>query len=626
MRHWKIAALACMAAALCALLSGCGVVDENILDTQINTAVDIQVPYPTATPLPDYLNVPNAIVIDSDGNVTLNDRSVIEGNFQSARDQEEQTEYRSLSLGSTGIAVQALQSRLKELGYFTGDVSGVFDAQTESAVRRFEQTYGTMQTGVATAKLQLKLFAASAPAYGTQAYDEAVVSQYTVLRPGAVGSSVYALQQRFKNLNYPIEDLTGVFDDQTAECVRLFYIAYGLTPSDVANVAMQKELYADTARAYDPDASRADSFAPDDGEDGSIVMPDDSDIDDAAAVALGSSGSRVMQIQKRLIALGYMPEGGDTGVFDAETQESVNRFLSAIGRVPNGILSSDMQAFLLSERAPEFGEVTSITEYQDLGPGDSGDAVMNLQRRLVELGYANGTPNGEYGKATISAVAFYQQCNGLEADGTASAWLQSVLFSDSVMTYEQTQAAAEMAAEGGADGADGADMDSGDTLYFNLGAGASGNAVTALQNRLVELGYLETASTVYDEDTQRAVAAFQSAIGVPATGEASASLQRYLYSKAAPGPSVRFYSKAQSFEALAPGDSGSAVTRLQKRLWELGFLLREDIADSVGSYNEATRLAVASAQLKMGYATADGHASIEFQSFLFSKYGNYLKQ
>ena len=142
--------------------------DENILDTQINTAVDIQVPYPTATPLPDYLNVPNAIVIDSDGNVTLNDRSVIEGNFQSARDQEEQTEYRSLSLGSTGIAVQALQSRLKELGYFTGDVSGVFDNATEVAVKRFEQTYGTMQTGVATVKLQLKLFASNAPAYNTE--------------------------------------------------------------------------------------------------------------------------------------------------------------------------------------------------------------------------------------------------------------------------------------------------------------------------------------------------------------------------------------------------------------------------------------------------------------------------
>ena len=624
MRNWRIWALVALGTGACLLLGGCGtVVDEEILNTQANTSVDIQVPYATATPLPDHMNVPNAIVIDSDGNVTLNDRSVIEGDFQSARDQEEQTEYRSLSLGNTGIAVQALQLRLKELGYFTGDVSGLFDAQTESAVRRFEQTYGTMQTGVATAKLQLKLFAASAPVYGTQAYDDAVVAQYAVLRPGTVGSSVYALQQRLKNLGYPIPSLTGVFDDQTAQCVRLFYAAYGLPASDVANVAMQKELYADTALAYDPSVQVTVTLAPEAVEPPEGVIPAEDELDEGTAIALGNSGTRVMQIQQRLIALGYMPSGSDTGVFDEATQDAVNRFLTAIGRTANGMLTLDMQDFLLSDRAPEYGGISAIAKYEDLNPGDSGDAVMDLQRRLVELGYANGTPNGEYGKATISAVAFYQQSNGLEPDGLASAWLQSVLFSDDALTYEQTKQLDEPEAEPPEDAGDAAD--DADILYFNLGAGATGNAVIALQNRLAELGFLESPSTVYDEDTQKAVAAFQKAIGVTVDGEASASLQRYIYSKAAPGPSVRFYSKAQKFTALGPGDSGDAVTRLQKRLWELGFLKREDISDSVGTYDEATRLAVVSAQLKMGYDSADGLAGVEFQAFLFSKYGKQLK-
>ena len=81
--------------------------------------------------------------------------------------------------------------------------------------------------------------------------------------------------------------------------------------------------------------------------------------------------------------------------------------------------------------------------YEDLAPGDSGDAVLALQRRLVELGYADGTPNGKYGPATISAVSFYQQCNGLEQDGMATAWLQSVLFSNQALTYDQTRMLAE---------------------------------------------------------------------------------------------------------------------------------------------------------------------------------------
>ena len=52
---------------------------------------------------------------------------------------------------------------------------------------------------------------------------------------------------------------------------------------------------------------------------------------------------------------------------------------------------------------------------------------------------------------------------------------------------------------------------------------------------------------------------------------------------------------------------------------------RDDIKDSIGTYNEATRLAVTTAQLKMGYGSADGNAGIEFQNFLFSKYGEKLK-
>ena len=653
MRHNKIGAFTLMAAGMCLLLCGCGSIDESILDTQANTSVEINMPYATATPLPENMTAPQAIVIDADGNVTLNDTSVIEGDFQSLRAREQQTEYRSLSLGNTGIAVQALQLRLKELGYFNGDVSGLFDSDTEAAVKRFEQTFGTMQTGVATQKLQLKLFASTAPAYGTDAYNNAVLSQYSILRPGTVGSSVYALQQRLKNLDYPITELTGVFDDQTADCVRLFYAAYGLPASDTASVAMQQELYSDTAKRYTSDVQLL--VTPPPGEvplEPVIPIPGDGgEADESTAIALGNSGTRVSQIQQRLIALGYMPEGSDTGVFDQATQESVNRFLSAIGRTPNGMLTLDMQDFLLSDSAPALGDSVATAEYEDLAPGDSGDAVLNLQRRLVELGYADGTPNGKYGPATISAVMFYQQCNGLEQDGLATAWLQSVLFSRQALTYAQTQALAggfpaaqadealTHEAEAEAFGQGKAPVEElpveepeaeptpdTDTLFFNLTPGSTGSAVTSLQNRLVELGYLEMPSTFYDDATRDAVIAFQNALGVEPTGEASASLQRYIYSKAAPGATVRFVPTGDIYEPLQWGNTGDAVTNLQRRLWQLGFLEKDDVKDSIGTFNDATRQAVVDAQLKMGYGSADGVAGVEFQSFLFSKYGDKLKE
>ena len=650
MGNYRIAALTLMAAGTSLLLCGCGSIDENLLDTQANTSVEINMPYATATPLPENMSAPEAIVIDADGNVTLNDSSVIEGDFQSLRAQEQQTEYRSLSLGNTGIAVQALQLRLKDLGYFDGDVSGLYDSDTEAAVKRFEQTFGTMQTGVATPKLQLKLFAATAPAYGTEAYNNAVLSQYSILRPGTVGSSVYALQQRLKNLDYPITDLTGVFDDQTAECVRLFYATYGLPSSDTASVGMQQELYADTAKRYSPDVQVIVTVPPDETPlEPAIAIPEDGgEIDESTAIALGNSGTRVSQIQQRLIALGYMAEGSDTGVFDQSTQEGVNRFLAAIGRTPNGMLTLDMQDFLLSSSAPAQGGSVEVSDYEDLAPGDSGDAVLALQRRLVELGYADGTPNGKYGPATISAVTFYQHCNGLEEDGLATAWLQSVLFSSRALTYDQTQMLSEGFGDQGVgettvpvEEQDFATQEpqpeatpepeptpepETDMLFFNLTLGSTGSAVMSLQNRLVELGYLEMPSTLYDEATRDAVVAFQNAIGVEPTGEASASLQRYIFSKAAPDASVRFEATGDSYAALQLGDTGDAVTNLQRRLWQLGFLDKADVQDSIGTFNDATRQAVIDAQLKMGYGSADGVAGVEFQSFLFSKYGNMLKE
>ena len=86
MGEWKRAMLAGMTATAVFALSACGTIDEKYLETEANYSVDISVPYATPTPLPEYLNVPDAIVIDQDGNVTLNDASVIEGDFSSARD------------------------------------------------------------------------------------------------------------------------------------------------------------------------------------------------------------------------------------------------------------------------------------------------------------------------------------------------------------------------------------------------------------------------------------------------------------------------------------------------------------------------------------------------------------
>ena len=134
----------CAVFAACIALCGCDVqLDENILGNEADYSIDIQLPYATATPLPEKQESVEALVIDDEGGVFVNDTSLILEDSADYSD-DPNSNYKSLRLGNTGLAVQALQTRLQELGYFTQGVSGIFDANTEAAVRRFEQTYGTM--------------------------------------------------------------------------------------------------------------------------------------------------------------------------------------------------------------------------------------------------------------------------------------------------------------------------------------------------------------------------------------------------------------------------------------------------------------------------------------------------
>ena len=56
-------------------------------------------------------------------------------------------------------------------------------------------------------------------------------------------------------------------------------------------------------------------------------------------------------------------------------------------------------------------------EKQKIVPGDSGERVAALQKRLIALGYLSGSADGEYGKKTQDAVKAYQKAAGLEQTG-----------------------------------------------------------------------------------------------------------------------------------------------------------------------------------------------------------------
>lgn len=72
-------------------------------------------------------------------------------------------EYETLSKGSKGEKVKALQQRLKDLNYLSGSVDGDFGNGTASALKGFQQEAGLEATGIADEETQIALFAEDAP-------------------------------------------------------------------------------------------------------------------------------------------------------------------------------------------------------------------------------------------------------------------------------------------------------------------------------------------------------------------------------------------------------------------------------------------------------------------------------
>lgn len=68
---------------------------------------------------------------------------------------------KDVHLGDTGSDVREMQYRLKHLGFYTGDVNGVFNYRTYNALRNFQYEFGLKIDGILGDKTKLKLYNAT---------------------------------------------------------------------------------------------------------------------------------------------------------------------------------------------------------------------------------------------------------------------------------------------------------------------------------------------------------------------------------------------------------------------------------------------------------------------------------
>lgn len=338
----------------------------------------------------------------------------------------------------------------------------------------------------------------------------------------------------------------------------------GVVVAVVLTVILVSALNGGTAQAY--------SYNPDDAPE--VVMPSPSaatEPDPSATpeptpeptpykLAEGMDAPEVIELQVRLMELGYMEDDEPIEHFGPMTKEAVEKFQKKNALSSDGVCGEQTKALLFSEEAKKY----------TVDLGDSGEDVKDLRERLKELGYLEKATD-RFDETTQEAVKKFQERNDLSADGRVGALTREILYSDKARP----------------------DV---------IGKGLTGDKVLKLQNKLKQLGYLTTVPDGnFGSDTVNAVKHFQGKAGLIPDGNVGPATSEALYSNDAPINSVSL------------GDSGSDVTNVQKRLIQLNYLSGK----SDGYFGSGTEKAVKSFQ-KNNKLTQDGKVGKNTMNVLLS--------
>ncbi|MPM70136.1 hypothetical protein SDC9_117089 [bioreactor metagenome] len=127
----------------------------------------------------------------------------------------------------------------------------------------------------------------------------------------------------------------------------------------------------------------------------------------------------VLQLQTRLMELGYLDSDEPSTVYNAATTVAVSLFQRTISEPMDGVATSELQEHLFSAEARPY----------EIKLGDSGTDVESMQSRLNELGYYESKINGYFGVATEDAVRAFQTKNKLDVDGIFNVSDRDLLYS-----------------------------------------------------------------------------------------------------------------------------------------------------------------------------------------------------
>ena len=399
-----------------------------------------------------------------------------------------------LQEGSTGTLVEKVQARLIQLGYLDGAATGRFDASTKEAVIAFQKRNCSYWDGIAGKMTLDALFSDSAKGTSTSV---GIVG--ASLQIGSEGNAVRTLQTNLKKLGFYTGAIDGDFGESTANAVKAFQKANGLTADGKAGSETLALLNSDKANGAQDDV-----------------------------LEMGSRGDEVTTLQNRLKKLGYY-NGNVDGDFGSSTAAAVKDFQRRNGLTVDGRVGAATAALLYSSSAKAAATAAptmkpTAAPSATLEMGSTGERVVRLQSRLKTLGYYSGTVDGDFGAGTRDAVRAFQKANGLTVDGrVGTATWDKINGSSSNAKPSATATAVPENVYVLVTPAP-------DNSYVTLQRGHYGSLVRKLQEALKDQGYYTgVADGYFGESTELAVKKLQKAKGLNQDGKAGHATQRVLF-------------------------------------------------------------------------------------------------
>ena len=179
--------------------------------------------------------------------IEIDYKTVVEGTtpFRTSVTLPKEKYYPTFERGDRGDKlIYDLQQRLKDLGYYTIKVDGIYGSGTQRAVRMFQQENGLKVTGIADSATQNLLYSSAARPAGSSSSG----SYKTLQRSSKYKSAVVPLQRRLKALGYYTGNIDGYFGSATYRAVRNFQSRNGLKVTGVADPYTQEVLHSSYAK------------------------------------------------------------------------------------------------------------------------------------------------------------------------------------------------------------------------------------------------------------------------------------------------------------------------------------------------------------------------------------------